>query len=46
MDRASMRELLAKDLAIIQIRDDDEWGMDRNEGIGGSEGRFAHAGSA
>ena len=37
MPRASLRELLAKDLAIIEIRDGDEWGMDRNEGIGGSE---------
>ncbi len=37
MPRASMRGLLAKDLAIIRIGDDDEWGMDRNDGIGGSE---------
>jgi len=37
MSRASMRELLAKDLTIIEIDPDDEWGMDRNEGLGGSE---------
>ena len=37
MPRPSMRELLAKDLTIIPIGDDDEWGMDRNDGIGGSE---------
>ncbi len=37
MPRPSMRELLAKDLAIMQIRQGDEWGMDRNDGIGGSE---------
>ncbi len=33
----AIRELFAEDLQIIEIRDDDEWGMDRNEGIGGSE---------
>lgn len=37
MTRASMRELFAKDLTIIEIPPDDKWGMDRNEGIGGSE---------
>ncbi len=33
----AIQKLFAKDLKIIEIGDDDEWGMDRNEGIGGSE---------
>jgi len=37
MDRASIKELFAEGLTIIKIDADDEWGMDRNEGIGGSE---------
>lgn len=32
-----MRDLFAEDLTIIEIDPDDEWGLDRNEGIGGSE---------
>ena len=34
---ASIRELFAEGLQITEIADNDEWGMDRNEGIGGSE---------
>ena len=37
MTRVSTKELFAKDLSITEIDDNDEWGMDRNEGIGGSE---------
>ena len=37
MNRVTTKELFAKDLSITEIDDNDEWGMDRNEGIGGSE---------
>lgn len=37
MARAPMRELLAKDLAIVEVGDGEQWGIDRNDGIGGSE---------
>ena len=37
MTRVPIKDLFAQGLQITEIEDDDEWGMDRNEGIGGSE---------
>jgi predicted phage-related endonuclease len=37
MTRTPTRDLFAQGLQVTEIEESDEWGMDRNEGIGGSE---------
>lgn len=35
--RKSIQQMLDPDLQTLKIEEDDDWGMDRNQGIGGSE---------